>query len=69
MILFNVAPSSIEGFPEIEWSDFQKLMEVYNNHSANNEEKQRYFVITSAGSWEKTTKKLRFFPVSGNRLF
>ena len=43
MILFNVAPSSIEGFPETEWADFQKLLEVFNYHSANNEEKQKYY--------------------------
>lgn len=43
MIQFNVAPSSIEGFPESEWTRFQKLLEIYNYHSVNNEEKQKYY--------------------------
>lgn len=43
MIQFNVAPSSIEGFPESEWTSFQKLLEIFNYHSANNDEKQKYY--------------------------
>ena len=43
MIQFNVAPSSIEGFPESEWASFQKLLEIFNYHSTNNDEKQKYY--------------------------
>ena len=43
MIFFNVSPASIDGFPEAEWDAFQKLMDIFNFHAANNEEKQKYY--------------------------
>ena len=43
MIVFNVSPASIDGFPEAEWDAFQKLMDIFNFHAANNEEKQKYY--------------------------
>ena len=43
MITFSVSPSSIEGFPELEWEDFQELLNLFAYHQANNYEKQKYY--------------------------
>lgn len=43
MIQFSVTPSSIEYLPEVEWDRFQKLLDVFNYHAANNMKKQKYY--------------------------
>lgn len=43
MIQFVVDPGNINGFPVSEIDNFIQLLTIYQNHSTNNETKQRYY--------------------------
>lgn len=43
MIQFNISPDEIRNFDQKEWKNFQKLINVYSDHIANNLKKQKYY--------------------------
>ena len=43
MIQFVVDPANINGFPESEIDNFVQLLTIYQNHSQNNQTKQKYY--------------------------
>jgi hypothetical protein len=36
---FEIVPSNIFNLPEEEWADFQELVNIFNQHQTNNQEK------------------------------
>ena len=43
MLQININPQSIYDFPEKEWDNLQKLLDVFNYHIGNNDKKQKYY--------------------------
>ena len=42
-MIMNINAAGIIDFPQSEWENFNKLIDVYNNHAVKNEEKNRYY--------------------------
>lgn len=39
----TISAESIKGFPQTEWGNFNKLIEIFNLHASKNSEKNRYY--------------------------